>query len=224
MYYIECNTQIRSKEAFRMADYPDWVMVHKKKGTYINVVSGKYYLYAAHSERVPGTKKVRRISDGYLGRITEKEGFIPAKGKMSDGIDVYEFGLSETIMRLCPKIHAGLRREFRVNADYVMVAGTLIVMYGSVRREFYESSWLSERFPGLDMGKIVTEKQQTGIERASRMIADTLKRHFGNDFETAISVLPLVRKARIGKETRLARIREDITQFAGKYGIDFKEE
>ena len=51
-----------------MADYPDWVLKHKKPGTYINVVKGKYYLYAAHSERIKGTDKVRRVSDGYLGR------------------------------------------------------------------------------------------------------------------------------------------------------------
>ena len=44
-----------------MADYPDWVMKHKEKGTYVNFVNGKYYLYKAHSERVPGTKKVRRV-------------------------------------------------------------------------------------------------------------------------------------------------------------------
>ena len=33
-----------------MADYPDWVLKLKVKGTYVNCVKGKYYLYAAHSE------------------------------------------------------------------------------------------------------------------------------------------------------------------------------
>ena len=31
------------------ADYPDWVLTRKKKGTYITKVGDKYYLYAAHS-------------------------------------------------------------------------------------------------------------------------------------------------------------------------------
>ncbi len=53
-------------------------MKFKKKGTYINKVGDKYYLYAAHSERVKGTNKVKRVSDGYLGRITETDGLIPA--------------------------------------------------------------------------------------------------------------------------------------------------
>lgn len=38
--------------------YPDLVLKHKIKGTYTNYVGCKYYLYAAHSERAPGTKKV----------------------------------------------------------------------------------------------------------------------------------------------------------------------
>jgi len=56
--------------------YPEWVLKHKTKGTYINCINGRYYLYGAHSERIPGTKKVKRIFDGYLGRITEEDGFI----------------------------------------------------------------------------------------------------------------------------------------------------
>ena len=58
--------------------YPEWVLKHKKKGTYVNCVKGRYYLYAAHSERIHGTKKVKRIFDGYLGRITDRMGlFLP---------------------------------------------------------------------------------------------------------------------------------------------------
>lgn len=51
--------------------YPNWVLKHKKKGTYINKVGDKYYLYAAHSEHILGTaNKSRRICDGYLGNYT----------------------------------------------------------------------------------------------------------------------------------------------------------
>lgn len=63
-------------------NYPDWVMAHKKKGTYVNKVGNKYYLYAAHSERIKGTDKVRRVCDGYLGRITKEDGFIPANNRL----------------------------------------------------------------------------------------------------------------------------------------------
>jgi hypothetical protein len=136
-----------------MPNYPDWVLKHKKKGTYINVQNGKYYLYAAHSERVPGTGKVRRVSDGYLGRITEAGGFIPTKKKLDKPLYVYEYGLSETVLSVCANINSGIRREFRANAYYVMVSGILQFIHGDARPEYYESSWLSIRFPGSALAK-----------------------------------------------------------------------
>jgi hypothetical protein len=207
-----------------MAKYPDWVLAHKKKGTYINMVKGKYYLYAAHSERIAGTKKVRRVCDGYLGRITEADGFIQAKGKLSDNISVYEFGLSHSIMQICMPIHAGLRREFKTNANFVMVSGVLLFMYGLSRKELYEASWLSIRFPGIDMRKSPTAKQQVGIERTFRMIADKWHHHFASEHETARVLLSLVRKVTMNKESKLASIDESIIALADKYGIDFQKE
>ncbi len=46
-----------------MTNYPDWVMKYKYKGSFINYSNGKYYLYSAHSERVPDTDKIKRIYD-----------------------------------------------------------------------------------------------------------------------------------------------------------------
>ncbi|MDR3280965.1 MAG: hypothetical protein LBT23_10665 [Synergistaceae bacterium] len=203
-----------------MADYPDWVLKFKKKGTYVNCVKGKYYLYAAHSERVPGTKKIRRVSDGYLGRVTEKEGFIPAKGKLAEDVFVCEYGLSKTITLLCARIHAGLKREFRANADYVLASGALFAMHGARRAEFYEASWLSRKFPGLDLNKPPTDKQAFGAERTCRMIQDTLKKRFGTDYGEALALLPLVRKVYAGSESRLAVIGGGIAQFIEKHGLN----
>ena len=46
----------------KKVEYPEWVMTHKKKGTYINRVGDKYYLYAAHSERIKGTGCIFRLN------------------------------------------------------------------------------------------------------------------------------------------------------------------
>jgi hypothetical protein len=206
-----------------MADYPEWVMKHKKKGTYVNRVGDKYYLYAAHSERVKGTKKVLRISDGYLGRITEKDGFIPAKRKLSSEVLVYEYGLSWVITSLCKRVHSGLRREFKGNADYVMAAGVLLFMYGEVRQEFYETSYLSLFFSGLDMGKEPTDRQRTGVERTQRMVADTLKKHFEGDCTEALALLPLVRMVCMAGDSRVAAMAPAVVAFCEKHGIHFEE-
>lgn len=206
-----------------MTDYPDWVMKYKTKGTYVNKVKDKYYLYAAHSERIPGTKKVRRVSDGYLGRITP-EGFIPTKKKLENTIFVYEYGLSKTIIQLSKNIYTGLKREFRENTDPVFVRGILMVMHGNICPICYGTSWLSQFYPDHDMTKEVTPKQQTGIQRAERMIIDILKKHFGAEYEMALRLLPLIRKVRMNKEEKLAHVPEEICSFAQKHGLEFGEE
>jgi hypothetical protein len=207
-----------------MANYPEWVLKHKKKGTYINFQNGKYYLYAAHSERVPGTDKVVRVSDGYIGRITEDDGLIPAKRKLSGDLHAYEYGLSSTILNLLGKVDTGLRREFGENANKVLVLGILHAMHGTTMPELYETSWLSMRFPGTYFTKEPTDKQKTGIERTARMTHEVLGKYFGEDYETALLLLPLIRMISLGKESRLCRMPEGILTFAEKYSLTFQQE
>ena len=165
-----------------MASYPDWVLKHKKKGTYVNCVKGKYYLYAAHSERVPGTKKVRRVSDGYIGRITQEDGLIPARDKIT-GVVVHEYGLCMALYALCEGIAKGLHREFRMAAGKVFVAGLLSAAYGGYGEEEYRWSYLSVKCPGLSL--TLTDKQRVGAERCARMAKDALLRKFGEAADEA---------------------------------------
>jgi hypothetical protein len=198
-------------------------MEHKRKGTYVNKVGGTYYLYAAHSERVPGTNKVRRVSDGYLGRITEKDGFIPVKRRLSSEVHVHEYGLSWAIVSSCGKIRSGLRREFKANADAVFATGALLFMYGAARPEFFEASGLPLLLMGLSGVERLTDKQWTGAERASRMIADTLKKRFGADYEDALLLLPLVRFVRMAGDSRRAEMPKGVAGFCERHSLDIKE-
>jgi hypothetical protein len=198
-------------------------MLHKKKGTYVNRVGDTYYLYAAHSERVKGTNKVRRVSDGYLGRITQRDGFIPAKRKLSSEVRVYEYGLSWVIVTSCRKIRSGLRREFRENADTVFATGMLLFMHGVTHPDLFEASGLSLLLPASGDVEHLTDKQQTGAERTNRMIADTLKERFGTDYEDALTLLPLVKFVHMAGDSRMAEMPAGATEFCERHGIDFKE-
>jgi hypothetical protein len=214
------------KEAclMRKAEYPEWVMPHKKKGTYVNRVGDTYYLYAAHSERVKGTDKVRRVSDGYLGRITEKDGFIPAKRKLSSEVRAHEYGLSWAVVSSCGKIRSGLRREFRANADAVFAAGALLFMHGEARPDLLEASGLPLLLTDLCGTQRLTDKQRTGAERANRMIADTLKKRFGADYGDALMLLPLVRLVCMAGDRRMAETPAGVAEFCERHGLDFKED
>ncbi|GHU68887.1 hypothetical protein AGMMS49983_21840 [Clostridia bacterium] len=207
-----------------MADYPEWVLAHKRKGTYINFQNGKYYLYAAHSERIPGTDKVRRVSDGYLGRITEKDGFIPTRKKLTGDVLVYEYGLSAVVIPECERIRKRMSRDFREAVGFVVVSGALSCMYGRATQEGYESSWISIRFPGLDMTKNPTKRQQAGSLRVAQMIAGILAKRFGDEYDDAILLLPLVHMVKMGSETHLAKIPAGTRAFIEKHGLVFREE
>lgn len=206
-----------------MADYPDWVMQFKVKGTYINHVKGKYYLYAAHSERIPGTGKVKRVCDGYLGRITEKDGLIPARDKVTGDVEIFEYGRSSVIMVLCKNIHSGFKRTFKHNADFVMVAAVLSTIYGCYNNSLFAQSFLSIRFPELDLDKNTTLKQQTAIERGIRMINYTLSGFFKEQSAYAMLHLGTVYKARINGRFYLSKESGAVEMLKKNYFIKWED-
>lgn len=206
-----------------MANYPDWVIAHKKKGTYINFVNGKYYLYAAHSERVPGTKKVRRISDGYIGRITQDEGLIPARDKVRGEVYVYEYGLCMTILDTCDMVAVSLRREFRGATDFVLVSSILWETNGKCDSETFLESYLSVKYPALNIDKVPTEKQKTAIERGRRMISDMMFRRFGENLPEAREKLLKMYMVKVNGQFYKSKIPAGTTEWLKKHEIRLEE-
>jgi len=206
-----------------MADYPEWVLKHKEKGTYINCVNGKYYLYKAHSERVPGTKKVKRVFDGYIGRITEEEGLVPVRDKVTDEVIVYEYGLCMTVLDLCADIAKGLRRDFRSAADRILILGLLSAIYGDCSQETYEYSYLSVKFSGHDTAKALTDKQRVAKERCERMVSDVMQRRFGKDMNTAITRLSKIYAVIINGRFYRSRISGSTKEWLMNQRIDWSD-
>jgi hypothetical protein len=206
-----------------MVDYPDWVLKHKKKGTYINRVGDKYYLYAAHSERVPGTKKVKLVHDGYIGRITEHEGLIPVRDKVQGEVIVYEFGLCMTLLDLCYNVHTGLRREFRTAADWILVAGILSAAYGDYYQETYHWSFLSVKFPGLDMQKALTDKQRFGLQRCERMVKEIMRKRFGDDLPAVMARLMRIYQVNINNQFYASTLSEEVKEWLMQQNIDWRD-
>lgn len=206
-----------------MANYPDWVMKYKDKGTFINYSNGKYYLYSAHSERVPGTDKVKRIYDEYLGRITEEKGLIPPKDKVSGEVFVLEYGLSATIISLCKDIYSGFRRNFKDRADFVMVCSILSVIYGKYSEEIFKLSYLSIRFPDVDFSKDPTANQLTAIERGTRMINDTLFERFKSDKQDILLHFQHVYKVKINNRFYISNKSNMVENLTKKYNIEWEK-
>lgn len=93
------------------SNYPDWVLKYKSKGVYVNKVGDTYYLYRAHCVYDKTTKKNKRVSDGYIGRVTEKDGFIPVKDSVKGDVIVYEYGLFIFLSSLLKDVYKSLNKN-----------------------------------------------------------------------------------------------------------------
>ena len=91
----------------------NWVLKHKPKGVYVNKVGDTYYLYKAHCVYDKTTGKKVRVSDGNIGRVTEKDGFIPVKDKVRGNIVVYDYGLYLLLSTLLKDTYKSLKSSFK---------------------------------------------------------------------------------------------------------------
>ena len=80
------------------ATHPAWATKHKKTGTELRCIKGKYYLYEYKTVYDSSKKRAKKISGKIPGSITEQNGFIPsAKRMVESGVD-YSTGVSKKIL------------------------------------------------------------------------------------------------------------------------------
>ncbi len=96
-------------------EYPDWVLKQKTKGTEIRNIGSNYYLYKIRSEWDKDKKRAKKITEKYLGKITQ-EGLIKPKHErliqVQKNICVKEFGASQFITTQSQDIIQQLKETF----------------------------------------------------------------------------------------------------------------
>ncbi len=93
--------------------HPEWAIAHKKQGTELKLINGRYYLYGAKSVYDKTLKRSKKVSLEILGSITQDKGFIPSskkelkeKSKKSyhkKEIFAYEYGFSKWLFDILEK-------------------------------------------------------------------------------------------------------------------------
>lgn len=73
--------------------HPKWALEHKRPGTELRLIRGRYYLYEYKTVYDPERKGPRKITGKLLGSITQSDGFIPS-GKRK-----LENTLSQTVFK-----------------------------------------------------------------------------------------------------------------------------
>ena len=79
---------------------PDWIQPFKERGTEIKIIGGHFYKYAVSYKYDREKKKTVKKTERLLGKITEKEGFVPSpkdtlrkKNEELPQVDIKTFGI-----------------------------------------------------------------------------------------------------------------------------------
>ena len=92
LYYVNTYCMETSK-------HPQWAVAHRKPGTELRCLNGKYYLYSYTTVYNKDKKGAKKISGKLLGSITEQNGFIPSdKRKLERALEMKSVELNPTIV------------------------------------------------------------------------------------------------------------------------------
>ena len=161
--------------------HPEWALKHKKKGTELRLLSGKYYLYEVTSKWDPVKKRAKKITGKLLGSITKKDGFIDsdkyrlfqeASENKKTNIDfkvlgklfIKEYGMSFYFEQKLSNYLDVLKSKFSDVYRELICLALIRLCYQSPIKNcgyYYERSFMSELFSDLDM----SDKQISSILR-----------------------------------------------------------
>ena len=160
-----------------MANYPDWLLKYKTKGTYVKKVKEGYALYRGHSERVKEKSYPVFKCDEYLGIVTEEKGLTPPMPSVRPGVEVLRLGLYAISRPLCEKMLNSYRRKNM--AAELMFAHALLRVECLDTVDGYSGSWLSKIFPDINISRHLGTNEASIIERMTKQIRAKIRSRFG---------------------------------------------
>ena len=99
--------------------HPAWATAHKRKGTELKRINGRYYLYEVSSKWNPEKKRAVKITGRILGNITEEKGFVESdktrlrkQNEFAGKIQVKEYGITAAIETLFAETVEPLKKHF----------------------------------------------------------------------------------------------------------------
>jgi len=159
-----------------MANFPDWVVKHKQKGTEIRKIKGHYYLYRITSRWDKQKKRPVKVTLGLLGKITP-EGFIPSeKHQLKEQVEnpknlsTKEYGITALIEQQFDEFVGRLKDYFPQLWRFILALSYCRFVYHSPMKRcdlHWTNSFLSEVYgqAGLSSSKLSEKLRQLGGQR-----------------------------------------------------------
>jgi len=145
----------------KISPHPEWALAHKRKGTELRFISGKYYLYEVTSKWNPEKKRAVKITGKLLGKITEAGGFVESEKErlrkqqlLIEGVQVKEYGITAAIDALFGDTVSALKQYFPDEWRRLvsLAYGRLVHRSPLKNMAFhYSHSYLSEQYGVIDI-------------------------------------------------------------------------
>lgn len=191
--------------------FPEWALKHKRKGTELRCIRGKYYLYEVTSQWDKVKKRAIKKTGKCVGAIYEDKGLIPSKSKASVDLEKIDFNpkvfgafyLFKDMVKLWEE---SLKRHF---PDYWQQI--ICMVYARLFKRspiknmnfFYEKSMLSNYFEKLEFSdkKISSILKEIGN---CQDVFESFMREFINDEDVVmVDATPIFTKSKNIHEARL---------------------
>ena len=167
--------------------HPEWVMKHKAKGTEIRKLGKYYYLYKIRSEYDKEKKRAKKITEKFLGKITE-EGLIKPKHQRTiesrKNISVKEFGASRFIANESKDIIQNLKEVFPDIWKEIFTFAAFRFFSASPLKNVqnhYQSSYLSDIIPDAKVSPKTLSNILHAIGQQRDLIKKFLSKYIAQD-------------------------------------------
>ena len=156
-------------------NYPDWVLKHKKKGTEIRKIGGRYYIYKITSVWDKNKKRPKKITEKFLGTIKE-EGFTKPKcDRLMEGmknVSVREFGAANLVLEMNKDIKENLKLVYPERWKEIFLFSLFRFLHNTPIKNLqvhYSSSFVSEKIKGANLSpkNISSMLREIGMHRGS---------------------------------------------------------
>ena len=157
--------------------HPQWALKHKKKGTELRLINGRYYLYKITSKWDPEKKRSKKITLGLLGKITKEDGFVESeKHKLKkqtfipENIHLKEYGISALIKDDFGNYIELLQKHFPKHWKFIIALSYSRFSFQSPLKNVqyhFSKSYLSEIYKnvGLSSASISKKLKEIGVKR-----------------------------------------------------------
>jgi hypothetical protein len=208
------------QEIHTMPPLPDWVLKYKTKGIYTKKTKHGYALYRGHSERVPGKSYPVFRCDEYLGIVTEQEGLVPSRPPVKPAIKVLRYGVCQVVEASCKVLRMHPKR-LGLDADVLFVKAALGIE-GKENQLGYEGSWFSILFPGMDLGRVLTEAEGRYLPIMRRQVESKLRDRLGPDSDEMLALSSSLYAVHVNGGWHLSDICERLRHLGTKHSIPFE--